>query len=93
VVLDLRLREVVGDLMKSRIQVIEDPPDPELGDCCYGCNRLERMPTKKQAFNWLYTRAKKRYPNLTKAQFKTKLLAWLDNHPNVRDALPDGEGW
>lgn len=89
--LDLRLREVVGDLMKSTIEVHEDPPDPD--DACYGCRRLEQMPTKKQAFNWLYKRAVKRYPALTKAQFKTKLLAWLDNHPNVRDNLPDGGGW
>lgn len=86
--LGLRLRDFGGAILDNNLEITEGASAD-----CYGCDTLNRMPSKRKVLLWLWRQAKRRYPNLTVAQFKTKLIAWLNNHPAVRDALPDGEGW
>jgi hypothetical protein len=89
----LRLR-VRTEAQKLFPEIWDSDEEPDSGGFpCRGCEDLDRIPSKIEFARWLFRQARRRYPNMTLEQFIAWLRNWLDNHPNIRDRLPDGQGW
>ena len=60
---------------------------------CFGCRRIAQFASKTALAEWLWNLVTRRWPAITLAQVKSLLTNWLNNNPDIRDALPDGAGW
>jgi hypothetical protein len=89
----LRIRAPGG---RVRIEFYDDA-DPvypgSTDEPCQECRYIDLFESKLDLLTRLFRVVRLRYPNVTRAQIRSRLVAWLDAHPAIRDALIDGEGW